>query len=143
MIHKPWLLAGSPSVWAGLDLRVLLLHETSTAVPAPGDEYVAALSPGTNELVNDDYTRTALTGLGVAWNGTTGRYELQADDVDFGALTPDPGTQGVSGWALYVHVTDDDDSRLVMTDLETPMVLNGDHLLLPWPDGIVMGRGED
>lgn len=138
MIHKPWLQVGSASAWAGADLRILLLHEASTAAPAVGDLYVADLVPASNELVNDDYARVALTGKAATWNGTDGVWELEADDVDFGLITGDPGTQGVSGWALYVHVTNDADSRLVRTYTGTPTLLTGDHVRVTWTDGIVL-----
>lgn len=142
MIHKGWLNAGSPDDWAGLDLRVLLLSEASTAAPVASDEFVADLVPASNELVNDDYDREALTGLAVTWNGTDGVWELEADDVDFGALTPDPGTQGVKGWAVYVHETDDSDSWLVRTHTGTATTLNGDHVRIAWADGVVLTHGE-
>lgn len=139
-VHKLWLQVGSPTGWASADLRVLLLHEASTATPDVDDLYVADLIPASNELVNDDYARVALTGKAATYSA--GVWSLEADAVDFGALTPDPGTQGVSGWALYVHVSTDANSPLVRTGTTAAHTLTGDNVLVSWADGVVLTVAE-
>lgn len=137
-VHRTALQTLDADAWTGLTLKAMLLHEASTAAPAAGDQFVADLMPGSNELVNDDYDRVTLTGLAVTWNSTAEVYELEADDVDFGELTPADVDQGVKGWAVYAHVTDDDDSWLVRSYEGSPIALNGDHVRISWADGILL-----
>ena len=94
---------------------------------------------GSEMCIRDsDYDRVTLTGLAVTWNSTAGVYELEADDVDFGELTPADVDQGVKGWAVYAHVTGDDDSWLVRSYEGAPIALNGDHVRISFTDGILL-----
>ena len=140
-IHKGGLQRISPFVWTSLTLKVLLLHETSTAAPVTDDVYVADLSPGTNELVNDDYARATVTGLTSTYDDTNDVWELKADAVNFGALTGATLTQGVKGWALYAQVTNDADSILIRSYEGTAHTLTGDSVLVSWADGVVLTVG--
>lgn len=140
-IHKGGLQRISPYVWTSLTLKVLLLHETSTAAPNVDDVYVADLVPASNELVNDDYDRVTVTGLTSTWDDTLDLWKLQADAVNFGALTGNTLTQGVKGWALYAQVTNDADSILIRSYEGTAHTLTGDSVLVSWADGVVLTVG--
>lgn len=137
-LHRGGLELVSPDVWATLTLKVLLLHETSTAAPNTDDEFVADLVPASNELVNDDYTRETLTGLAATYDSGTDTWELTADAVDFGVLTGATLTQGVKGWALYAEVTNDADSVLIRSYTGAANTLVGDNVLISWVDGVVL-----
>ena len=137
-IHKGGLQKVSPSNWAFLTLKVLLLHETSTASPTVDDEFVADLVPASNELVNDDYTRATVAGATVSWNATTKLWELKADAVNFGSLTGATITQGVKGWALFAQITNDADSVLIRSYEGTAHTFTGEGVLVSWADGIVL-----
>ena len=139
VIHKLARGKVSADAWPTLDLRIGLLHETSTAAPAVDDEFVADLVPASNELVNDDYTRVALASLAATWNATTKLYELTADDVTWAAMTGATLTQGVKGYFVYVDVTDDSDSWLVRTVVySTAETFNGSDYIVGWdPTGVL------
>lgn len=137
-IHKGGLQKVSPYVWTSLTLKVLLLHETSTAAPTVDDEFVDDLTPASNELVNDDYARATVSGKTVTWNATTKLWELKADAVDFGAITGNTLTQGVKGWALFAQVTNDADSVLIRSYEGSAHTFTGEGVLVSWADGIVL-----
>lgn len=129
----------SAETWPTLDLRLALLHETSTAAPTADDEYMADLVPASNELVNDDYDRVPLAGLAYTW--VTDHYELQADDVSFGALTGASLGQGTKTWVLIARVTDDADSWIVASETFSPVTFTGTEVIVPWVDGTVLDWG--
>lgn len=137
-IHRGGLQRISPFAWTTLTLKVLLLHEESTAAPNPDDIYVADLTPASNELVNDDYDRVTLTGLASTYDTGTNTWELTADAVNFGALTGATITQGVKGWALYAQVTNDADSILIRSYTGAAQTFTGDDVLVSWADGVVL-----
>ena len=137
-IHKGGLQRISPFIWTTLPLKVLLLHETSTAAPNVDDVYVADLVPASNELVNDDYERATVTGLTATWDDTNDRWDLKADAVNFGALTGATITQGVKGWALFAQVTNDADSILIRSFEGAPHTFTGESVLVSWVDGTVL-----
>lgn len=141
-IHKGGLQRISPFVWTSLTLKVLLLHESSTAAPNVDDVYVADLTPASNELVNDDYTRATLTGLTATWDDTLDLWELKANAVNFGALTGATLGQGVKGWALFAQVTNDADSILIRSFEGTAHTLTGEDVLVSWADGVVLTVAE-
>ena len=136
-IHRGGLQRVSPYVWPSLDLRVLLLHESSTAAPNADDINVASLTPGSNELVNGDYERATLTGLAASYDAGSDTWELTADPADFGPLTGETLGQGVKGWALYAHVTNDSDSILLRSYSGAAQTLTGDDVRVSWTDGVV------
>lgn len=141
-LHRGGLQRMSPYIWASLDLRVLLLHETSTAAPNPDDIYVSDLVPASNELVNDDYDRVALTGKTSTYDTVANAWELSADSVEFGPLTGATITQGVKGWALYAHVTNDSDSILIRSYTGSAQTFSGDDVRVSWTDGVVLTVAE-
>lgn len=133
--HDGALYRVSPLLWPSLTVKAMLWDAESTASPAATDVYVSDLVPASNELVNDDYARVALSGKASSLAGSV--YSLEADTVSFGVLTPESLTQGVSGWTIYAQVTDDDDSILIASRTFTPVTLNGTEVSIPWPDGVV------
>lgn len=139
IIHKGAKKRLSAETWPTLDLRLALLHETSTAAPTADDEYMSDLVPGSNEVVNDDYDRVALAGLAYTW--VTDHYELQADDTSFGVLTGASLDQGTKTWVLLAQVTDDDDSWIVASETFSPVTFDGTEVIVPWPDGTVLDWG--
>lgn len=140
IIHKGAKKRLSAETWPTLDLRLALLHETSTAAPTADDEFMADLVPASNEVVNADYERAVLAGLAYTW--ATDHYELEADDTSFGVITSEGITpQGTKTWVLLVHVTDDDDSWIVASHTFTIIDFEGTELLVPWVDGVVIDWG--
>lgn len=139
IIHKGAKKRLSAETWPTLDLRLALLHETSTAAPTADDEYMSDLLPGANEVVNDDYDRVALAGLAYTW--ATDHYELQADDTSFGVLAGASLDQGTKTWVLLAHVTDDSDSWIVASETFSPVTFDGTEVQVPWPDGTVLDWG--
>ena len=136
-LHRGGLQRVSPYVWPSLTVKALLFHEASTAAPNVDDVYVSSVVPASNELVNTGYSRVTLTGLASTYNTTTNLWELEADDVDFGALTGDTLTTGVTGWAIYAFVTNDADSILIRSYTGAANTLTGDHVRIAWTGGIV------
>lgn len=139
IIHDGALERLAADEWPSLVVKVGLLHETSTAAPAASDEFVSALVPASNELVNDDYDRVTLAGQ--ATNLVAGVQELVADTASFGALTGASLTQGISGWFLYAHVGADSANWLIATRTFAAVTLNGTEVTIPWPDGKVITIG--
>ena len=139
VIHKGALHKVSPYLYqVSYTVKMGLLSETSTAAPTVDDEYVDDLIPASNELVNDDYARVALTSKAATWNGTTDVWECTSDTVNFGALTGAHLDQGVLGYFLYVDVSGDDSlSVLIRTVIyDTAETLNGsDYLVAPHTTG--------
>lgn len=133
VIHKPARGSVSADAWPTLDLRIGLLHETHTAAPTVDDEFVADLTPASNELVNTGYARATLASVAATWNATTKKWELTADDVTWAALTGATLTQGVKGYFVYVFVTNDADSWLVRTvSYSAAETLNGSDYIVGW-----------
>jgi hypothetical protein len=90
------------------DLRILLL--TSGYLYDPDDDFVADLTPGSNELTVIGYARQALAGLAVAEDDANDRAGAEADQVDFGALA---AGETIATGIVYEFVTNDADSNLV------------------------------
>lgn len=123
-VHKLALERICPANWLDWDLELLLLGEDSTAAPVVGDLYVADLSPGANELVNTGYTRRSITQTAPTWDGAA--FKLTIPTTTWADLTSEGlAPQGVRGAALYVPVTDDDDSWLVASGTFTQVDLDG------------------
>jgi len=142
VIHKKFSQLVSPNTWATVPLWCLLLHEDSTAAPVVGDEFVSDLVPASNELVNDDYDRVALTGKTSTYDTVANAWELSADSVEFGPLTGATITQGVKGWALYAHVTNDSDSILIRSYTGSAQTFSGDDVRVSGTDGVVLTVAE-
>lgn len=128
----------SPSVWDSLDLRVLLLDAAGSYVFDEGDEHVADLSPGSNELgAITGYERKTLGGLDTALVG--GRWELLASNVTYTDLgdgeSPFPVVQAA---VVYEHVSDDADHRLVAYVESVGGATNGETATVAWTDGVVL-----
>lgn len=137
IIHDGALERLAADEWPGLVVKVGLLHETSTAVPATTDEFVSDLIPAANELVNDDYERVTLAGKVASL--VSGAFELGADTPNFGALTGATLTHGVLTWFAYAHVGTDTANWLIASRTFTsPVTLNGTDVTIPWPDGVVL-----
>lgn len=144
--HKLFLDRVAPENAHTFDVHVALMSEESTAAPVAADAYLAALSPGANELVCDGYVRQAVAGIDRAW--VTGAWQVSADTVNFGALAPEHTGHAVSSVAVYVKVGDGTDDTLNWlwltwpvrdpgTGIITPQLLTGDDLVIAWdPTGM-------
>lgn len=93
---------------SALDVRVLFLKSTYTF--DPDHQFVADLTPGSNEVSVAGYARQALATQVVTQDNTNNRAEADADDPDFGALT---SGQTIAAAVYYTFVTNDADSWLI------------------------------
>jgi hypothetical protein len=148
VIHRLALYQLSAAVWPSVPLVCVLLHETSTAAPMVGDQFLADLDLDVNELVNDDYERQAVGGRTTTWNVTSGRYDLEAATVTFEALTPAHVGQGVSCVIWAADTGDDATSPIVRSELvlngdgdPTVTELTGGDIVVPWgPAPLTIGN---
>lgn len=141
MIHAPGLGKVSIDNWTSLALELVLFSDESTAAPLIDDEFLAALAPGANELVNDDYERLVLTAATPVWNSGLEAWDYPVASVTTAALTAETLTQGITGTALIVNVDDDDAlSWLVRTDLFPQVDLTGDTKTFTFTDGVVLRK---
>lgn len=124
--------------WATADVRLLLLDAAGSYVADPDDEFVADLTPGSNELATTNYARAALANQVVTRDDVNDRAAWTADDVVFAGLGPSSGGPTIGGAVLYVHVTDDSDSWLVAFLEDVAGTVNGlDATVAFDPTGII------
>lgn len=139
VVHREAFQSICGDTWPTADLWCLIWSETSTAAPAVGDRFVAALSPDVNELVTDGYERQPLVGLAATWD--TNRLKYLADNLDFGNLEPGDST-GAKGYSVYIRSGDGSDdtlNRLLATVIfDTAQTLDGEPLVVAWAaDGVL------
>lgn len=121
--------------WAAADVRLLLLDAAGSYTVDPTDQFVADLTPGSNELSTTNYARKVLANKAVALNGN--RAEWTADNVTFNDLGGSPFPT-VGGAVLFVQVTNDADSWLIAYLEDVAGVTNGlDATIAFDPTGIV------
>lgn len=113
MANACYNIACKKAVDAGLnlataDVRVLLLKSTYTY--DPDHQFVADLTPGSNEISVAGYSRQALANQTTTQDNTNNRAEGDADDAVFTALTTG---QTIAAAVYYVQVTNDADSWLI------------------------------
>jgi hypothetical protein len=95
------------TVWTG-DIRALLVMSNTTADTDEDATFIADI--GTlDEYDGASYARVALTGEAFAVDTTNDRFGFDADAFVFAALAV--GTRQCVGLLLYLHVTDDTDSK--------------------------------
>lgn len=122
------------SAIATADFRWLLVKGTGY-VADPDHDFVADLTPASNEVNVSGYSRLALTNGTRTVNDTQNRIDYRTDNPNWGTLAA--GNQ-VTGLILYEHVTNDADSPLVgywpltavgSSDIVPFVVFFTDHLL--------------
>ena len=108
------------------DLRWLLLVGGGYTFNT-SHQFVADLTPGTNEATTSGYARLTATGVTVTYIGGPDEWQTTIDSPDFGALT---AGETLTSIVLFDHVTSDADSPLlqhwaiadVPTETFTPLV---------------------
>jgi hypothetical protein len=124
-----------PSI-ATLDLRCLLLQDTGYVFD-PTHVFVAALTPGTNEVTAAvGYTRITVTGGTRTVDQVLNRTVYSADDPNFGSLTTG---QDVVAVVFYAHVTNDADSVVISHKVISPAIDTAsiDPFAPSLPDGVI------
>lgn len=138
--HRPAFYEVCGNTWPTLPVQCALLAETSTYLPVAADRFVSAMTPGVNELVNDDYERLDLAGLTATWS--TDHLNLTADTLSFGALASEHTGHGIKGVVTYKKVgdgTDDSVNLLLRTVIfGTAVPLTSESVVVAWgSDGVV------
>lgn len=93
---------------ATADMRWMLLKGDGYT-PNPDHDFVADLTPASNEVSVTSYERLTLTNGSRTVNDSTNRIEYKSDNPNWGTLE---AGQNVTGCVLYEHVTNDTDSPL-------------------------------
>lgn len=93
------------SDWESLDLRAILLDNTSTV---GSQEDITAVSGYSTlgEVTGTGYARQALANIAVTLDNATNSIKLTADHLSYGGIS----VGNVAAILIYQHVTDDDDS---------------------------------
>jgi hypothetical protein len=119
------LLSGSVNLSSAVQKLMLLKSGT----PNADDNFVADITPGTNELSVAGYARVTLTTKSVTEDDTNDFAYMDADDVVFAALT----TGQTITWAyLLEFVTNDADSFLEAAYDVTDTPTNGGTITIVW-----------
>jgi len=140
-LHKLFGERVAPSTASTFEVWMALFSEESTAAPVKADAYMAALTPGANELVCDGYERQPVEGIDRAW--VSGQWQITADTVNFGPLASEHTGHAVKSVAVYVKVGDGSDDSLnwlwktwdvldPLTGDPAPQLLTGDDLIIAW-----------
>ncbi len=112
-----------------------LLINDAGYVPNPDHDYVADLTPGTNEIAGAGYSRQALGTKTRTIDDTNNRITYDCADLDFGSIV---AGENVTGMVVYRLVTNDADSILIAhyplgtvatTGLPFPVVISASGLL--------------
>ena len=118
--------------WSSVDLRVLLLDPASTYVFDATDEFVADLTPGSNELSTTGYARVTLGTSTPTWDAGSSAWRFLADAPVFPALG---GTEVVTAAVFFEQVTTDSDSLLISHHTFAGVTLDGTDLTVNLPSG--------
>lgn len=117
--------------------RVLLEEDASTYSPNPDHEFLDEAT-GLVEVTAGGYARQDVDNRTVTTNTTNDRAELDADDIEFGAISA-TGSQIAKGVILYLEVGGDDttpENDLLIAyidDADTqglPVTFNGGNVTL-------------
>lgn len=120
-----FLIGNSSLNWATDDIRVLLLDNADPYTFSPDHNFVADLTPATNELAGTGYVRKVLGSKAVTENDTNDRAELDAADVVWTGLNAGTAKAAV----VFRQVTTDADSELLFyMDSGFPFTSNGGDL---------------
>jgi hypothetical protein len=117
----------SGSVNLGSAVQKLMLLKSGT--PNADDNFVADITPGTNELSVAGYARVTLTTKSVTEDDTNDFAYMDADDVAFAALT---AGQTITWAYLLEFVTNDADSFLEAAYDVTDTPTNGGVITIVW-----------
>lgn len=109
----------------GSTVNVLLLDNAGTYVFSADHNFVADLTPASNEFGGTGYTRQTLANKAVTENDTTDLANIDADDVVWAAIDGATAQAAV----VFVQVTNDADSPLIAYfDTGFPFTANGGQL---------------
>jgi hypothetical protein len=97
------------ATWTSSTYRFLLLKGAGYT-PDKNHDFVADLTPGTNEVAGAGYARVTAAGKTRTIDDTNDRITYDCDDPAFGSITTG---ETVTGMVLYRFVTNDADSILV------------------------------
>lgn len=126
--------ADEMATWVSNTFKFGLL-KGSGYVPDKDHHFVAALTPGSNEVSVAGYTRQTATTPVRTVNTSTDRIIYSCDTIDFG--TPAAG-QTVTGLFLYRHVTNDADSILIAYyDIGTLPLTGASFMILVGTNGVL------
>jgi hypothetical protein len=118
------------------DIRAALVMTNTTADTEVDTEFMAGF--GTlDEMDGSGYARVALTGEAFAVDLANDRWEFTSSAFTFTAVGA--GTRQVQGLLLYLHVTNDADSKPLMYIDGTgfPFTANGEDIVItPAAEGI-------
>lgn len=99
-----FIIANSSLDWGADTIRALLVDSSYTF--DPDDNFVSDI---TGELTDGSYARQTLGNKNVSEDDTNDQATLEADPVDFGALT----NETPAGIVIFKFVTNDADSPLI------------------------------
>lgn len=120
-----FLVASGGLDWVNDNVQALLLDDAGAYAFSPDHNFVADLTPASNEFGGSGYTRQALGGKTVTEDDTADRAELDADDVVWAAINGATAQAAV----LFIQATNDADSMLLAyMDSGFPFVANGGNL---------------
>lgn len=112
-----------------------LLINDAGYVPNPDHDYVADLTPGTNEIAGAGYSRQTLGTKTRTIDDGADRIVYDCADFDFGTIA---AGENVTAMVVYRFVTNDADSILIAyyplgtiatTGLSFPVIVNASGLL--------------
>lgn len=117
------------------DTFMALLLNDAGYVPNKDHDFVADLTPGTNEIAGAGYSRQTLATKTRTIDDTNDRITYDCDDLDFGTIA---AGENVEAMVVYRFVTNDADSILIAyyplgtiatTGLAFPVVVSASGLL--------------
>ena len=117
------------------DIRVLLVKSGYTF--NADHDYVADLTPASNEISGTGYVRKALASKTVTVDDTNNRAAFDAADLVWTGL--DTATVGIAAAVVYQLVTNDADSPLIAyIDLTPAIAGNGGDFTVAWNAGGIL-----
>lgn len=126
-------LANGEFDWEAADVRLLLLKGTGYTAD-PTHDFVADLTPASNECTATNYARQALASQSVTLNDTDDRAQLTHGDVTFTDLgSGDSPQEVIQAGVYFVQVTNDADSYLIKYDDSISGTLNGNTAVVQSP----------
>ena len=129
----------NPTVLTG-DIRAVLVMTNTTADTEVDTEFMSGFTT-LDEMDGVGYARVALAAEAFAVDLVNDRWEFAASPFTFAAVSA--GTRQVQGLLLYLHVTNDADSKPLMYIDGTgfPFTANGEDIVCtPSAEGIAQYR---
>lgn len=125
-----YILSNSSMDFVNDTIKVLLLDNAQSYVFDPSHNFVADLTPGTNELTNNSgtgYERKTLATKAVNEDDVNDQAEMDCADIDYTSI--DAGE--IQAAVVYKEVTNDSDSPVIAyIDSGFPKQTNGGDLTL-------------